>query len=70
MCSSDLLVSVGRGRVSGSSGAGSKEAVLARRAHCFLSLRELLLEAGFSEAEDPELDLRDLQKDTLLDLFA
>ena len=63
-------VATGRGRVSGSEGAGRREAVLARKAHCFLSLRELLLEAGFTETDDPEIDFRDLKKDTLLGLFA
>ena len=44
---------------------------MARKAHCFLSLRELLLEAGFTEAaENPALDLTRLKKDTLLRLFA
>ena len=63
-------VATGRGRVSGSEGAGRRETVLARKAHCFLSLRELLLEAGFTETNDPEIDFRDLKKDTLLRLFA
>ena len=48
-----------------------KEAVLARKAQCFLPLREILLEAGFTEvAQDPDLDLRDLKKDSLLALFS
>ena len=61
---------VGAGRVSDGEDAGLKEAVLERKAHSFLPLREILLEAGFTEAKDPELDLRDLKKDTLLDLFS
>lgn len=63
-------IATGRGRVSGGTQAGRKEAVIARRARCFLLLRELLLEAGFTEAEDAELDLRKLKKDTLLELFS
>lgn len=64
-------LSNGSRRVSGGKDAGRKEAVMARKAHCFLSLRELLLEAGFTEAsENPELDLTRLKKDTLLRLFA
>ena len=61
---------VGEGRVSDGEGAGTKEAVLARKAHCFLPLREILLEAGFRESNHPEIDLRDLKKDSLLNLFA
>lgn len=61
---------VGSGRVSDGEDAGLKEAVLERKAHSFLPLREILLEAGFTEAKDPEIDLRDLKKDTLLDLFS
>ena len=64
-------LATGRGRVSSGKDAGRKEAVIARKARCFLSLRELLLEAGFTEtAENPQLDLTDLKKDTLLGLFA
>ncbi len=63
-------LATGRGRVSGGADAGRKEAVIARKARCFLSLRELLLEAGFTETKDPEIDFRDLKKDTLLELFA
>ena len=64
-------LSTGRGRVSAGKDAGRKEAVIARKARCFLSLRELLLEAGFTEdAVRPELDLTDLKKDTLISLFA
>ena len=64
-------LATGRGRVSSGRDAGRKEAVIARKARCFLSLRELLLEAGFTEtAENPQLDLTDLKKDTLLGLFA
>ena len=64
-------LATGRGRVSSGRDAGRKEAVIARKARCFLSLRELLLEAGFTEtAENPQLDLTDLKKDTLLSLFA
>ena len=63
-------LSNGNGRVAGGKDAGRKEAVMARRAHCFLSLRELLLEAGFTESDkDPALDLTSLKKDTLLALF-
>ncbi len=63
-------LSNGNGRVSGGKDAGRKEAVMARRAHCFLSLRDLLLEAGFTETDkDPALDLTLLKKDTLLALF-
>lgn len=63
-------LSNGNGRVAGGKDAGRKEAVMARRAHCFLSLRELLLEAGFTECDkDPALDLTFLKKDTLLALF-
>ena len=62
-------VGVGGGRVSGGEDAGSKEAILARRAQSFLPLREVLLEAGFTESDTPELDLRQLKKDTLLALF-
>lgn len=64
-------LSTGRGRVSSGKDAGRKEAVIARKARCFLSLRDLLLEAGFTENDDnPQLDLTDLKKDTLLGLFA
>ena len=64
-------LATGRGRVSAGKDAGRKEAVIARKARCFLSLRDLLLEAGFTEnAENPQLDLTDLKKDTLLALFA
>ena len=63
-------LSNGSRRVSGGQDAGRKEAVMARRAHCFLSLRDLLLEAGFTESDkDPALDLTCLKKDTLLALF-
>ena len=63
-------LSNGSRRVSGGKDAGRKEAVMARRAHCFLSLRDLLLEAGFTETDkDPALDLTSLKKDTLLALF-
>ena len=63
-------LSNGSRRVSDGKDAGRKEAVMARRAHCFLSLRDLLLEAGFTESEkDPALDLTFLKKDTLLALF-
>ena len=63
-------LSNGSRRVSGGKDAGRKEAVMARRAHCFLSLRDLLLEAGFTESDkDPALDLTCLKKDTLLALF-
>ena len=61
---------VGSKRVSDGEDAGSKEAVIARKAQCFLPLRDILLEAGFTESEDALLDLRDLKKDTLLDLFS
>ena len=62
---------VGEDRVSHGENAGQKEAVLARKAQCFLPLREILLEAGFTEvAQDPDLDLRDLKKDSLLALFS
>ena len=62
---------VGRSRVSRGENAGQKEAVLERKAQCFLPLREILLEAGFTEvAQDPDLDLRDLKKDSLLALFS
>jgi hypothetical protein len=62
---------VGEDRVSHGENAGQKEAVLARKAQCFLPLREILLEAGFMEvAQDPDLDLRDLKKDSLLALFS
>ena len=61
---------VGEGRVSDGEDAGRKEAVIARKAQCFLPLREVLLEAGFTESDEPELDLRELKKDTLLSLFA
>ena len=60
---------VGESRVSGGDDAGVKESVLARKAHCFLPLRDILLEAGFTESDQPELDLRDLKKDSLLSLF-
>ena len=64
-------LSDGNGRVSGGADAGRKEAVMARKAHCFLSLRDLLLEAGFTETDrEPALDLTALKKDTLLSLFA
>ena len=64
-------LATGRGRVSAGKDAGRKEAVIARKARCFLSLRDLLLEAGFTEnADNPQLDLTDLKKDTLLALFA
>jgi hypothetical protein len=64
-------LATGQGRVSDGKDAGKKEAVIARKARCFLSLRELLLEAGFTEtADNPQLDLTDLKKDTLLALFA
>lgn len=61
---------VGDRQVSNGDDAGQKEAVIARKAQCFLPLREVLLEAGFTESKDAELDLRDLKKDTLLSLFA
>ena len=61
---------VGESRVSDGDDAGVKEAVLARKAHCFLPLRDILLEAGFRESNHPELDFRDLKKDSLLSLFA
>jgi len=60
----------GGGQVSQGEDAGQKEAVLERKARSFLPLRDILLEAGFTESENPELDLRDLRKDTLLALFA
>ena len=64
-------LATGRSRVSSGKDAGKKEAVIARKARCFLSLRELLLEAGFTETADhPQLDLTDLKKDTLLALFS
>lgn len=61
---------VGSGRVSSGDDAGQKEAVMARKAQCFLPLRDILLEAGFTESDEPEIDLRELKKDTLLGLFA
>ena len=63
-------LATGRGRVSSGKEAGRKEAVIARKARCFLSLRKLLLDAGFTEdSVRPDLDLTDLKKDTLISLF-
>ena len=72
MCTFDL----GNIRVSRSSNMEDIAEVLNRKCHSFVDLKKLLLDAGFKERkrgtkEDPiDLDLTDLKKDTLIDLFA
>lgn len=62
----------GKGRCAdGSHSARDVIAAASRRTGTFLDLKELLAEAGFTEdAENPDLDLANPAKDTLLDLFA
>ena len=60
----------GESRVSGASHPGEKELIMARKALSFIDLRELLLKAGFTESETPDLDLSSLTKDTLITLFS
>jgi hypothetical protein len=66
-------------RVSGASTMANDEdiaEILNRKCRSFIDLKKLLLDAGFKERkrgtkENPiELDLTDLKKDTLIDLFA
>jgi hypothetical protein len=66
-------------RVSGASTMANDEdiaEILNRKCRSFVDLKKLLLDAGFKERkrgtkENPiELDLTDLKKDTLIDLFA
>ncbi len=60
----------GNSRVSMGLRPGEKELIMARKALSFISLRQLLLKAGFCESDTPELDLEKLDKDTLITLFS
>ena len=65
------LMDLGTGnqRVSSGINPGVKEAIMARKAHAFIDLKDLLTKAGFVESDMPELDLTKLDKDTLISLF-
>ena len=68
-----MSLGVGNSRVSAGMDASDKAAIIARKAACFVDLKTLLLKAGFTEAaesEQPEIDLTDLRKDTLINLFS
>ena len=60
----------GNNRVSGASHPGERELIMARKALSFIDLKDLLLKAGFTESDIPELDLQKLDKDTLIKLFS
>jgi uncharacterized protein YaeQ len=49
---------------------GEKELIMARKALSFVDLKDLLLKAGFTESDMPDLDLSTLSKDTLITLFS
>jgi len=68
-----MSLAVGNSRVSSGSDAADKVAILSRKADSFLELKPLLFKAGFTEARDgetPSLDLSDVNKDTLINLFS
>lgn len=69
------FMNLGNGSSIVSSGRYSAEYfnILCTKTNCFLSLKEVLLDAGFWEATEEDenvLDLNDLQKDTLIKLFS
>ncbi len=70
-------------RVSNSVSAGVTERILARKAHCFVNLKELLLAAGYKDAEQlgaeeieaatqsgKLIDLTNLNRDTIIALLS
>lgn len=67
-----FLMDLGTGnqRVSGQENAGRVELIMARKALAFVDLTDLLLKAGFTESDVPDLDLTNLSKDTLIKLFS
>ena len=67
-----FLMDLGAGEhaVSVAAHPGEKELIMARKALSFVDLKDLLLKAGFTESDMPDLDLSTLTKDTLITLFS
>ena len=67
-----FLMDLGAGehQVSVAAHPGEKELIMARKALSFIDLKDLLLKAGFTESDMPDLDLSTLTKDTLITLFS
>lgn len=44
--------------------------ILSRKVNSLISLKDILLEAGFKESDKPDLDLTTVNRDTLIELFS
>lgn len=67
-----MELEMGKGRVSfGSDYKLRFIDTMAKRCECYLSLKDILLKAGFVEDNDnPEIDFTDIEKDTLINLIS